>query len=203
MAAGESMDLEVVSSMAPFASDPLPSDCTVTWAVSGSVEGVTIDSATGNLSIGGGAVVGNTFEVRATLGDGREVAEQVSIVQRGEGSLVGTFHEVARVPCGGGAEAPPANPVLLLRFFGGGRFHLAFVPFEARYDYEGSYTHDAESGALSMEARELNYLPQDVELEGTVIFDGDSRIRLRDMWLGSSPANSETPSCEHVFERDR
>jgi hypothetical protein len=197
---GASDRLQVFSSPEPTAFQALPPACTVRWAMDPDGRG-SIDAGDGTVTVDADAAVGDTFEVQATLADGRVVTARVRVVRRGPGSMVGFYHEVSRVPCGGGTAQPPAHPIEELIFHGDGSFLVTWVTFDARHDYWGTYTFDETSGRLSLRMDAGNYLPVDFDGEGTVVFEGQTTVRLRDIWLGSSEAGPEERTCEHVFER--
>jgi hypothetical protein len=202
LGAGESVSLRVSSASHPNARDPLPPGCTVSWSVEPS-ERASIGAADGTLTVAADAAVNDLFDVRATLADGRTVDARVRVVDRGPGSVVGTFREVSRVPCGGGEPTTPAHPIQELVLSGDGTFAVTWVPFDTRQDYWGTYVFVPETGALSLQVQSGSYVPADLDGEGTVAFDGVTGIRLVDLWLGSDVSGSEDPSCTQVFDRLR
>jgi hypothetical protein len=196
---GETQTLQVLFTTRPGAYDPLPDTCRVRWSLSANSH-ATVDDA-GRMVIAAGAPLGSTFGLVATLADGRTAHSMVRVVRRGEGSLVGTFREVGRSACRGGRELVPPEPVRELVFHGDGRFAVTWTPFETRQDYWGTFVHDAARNTLTLRVESNNYLPRDLDPQGTVEFEGDRRIRLRGMWLGSAPRRVERPACVQVFER--
>lgn len=202
MAPGEQRPLRVLITPRPGAYEQIPAACRVRWLIPANGH-ATVDEA-GRLAIAAGAPVGYTFGVQATLADGRSAHSTVRVVRRGAGSLVGTYTEVGRGPCRGRSTVAPPEPVRELIFRGDGSFSVTWQPFETRRDYWGTFVHDAARGSLSLRVEGRgNYNPPDLDPEGTVEFEGDTRIRLRGMWLGSAPQRAERPACVQVFERQR
>ena len=198
----ETVPLEVGSSSHPSAFEAPPSGCTVTWTVTPAGRGASITATSGTLTIASDATTDSVLEVCARLADGREVKNSVRVVLRGWDSMIGLYREVSRVTCDGG-DAVPANPIGELEFMGDGTFGATWVPFEVRYDYWGTYAHDVVRSTLTLAVTGGNHVPSDLDETGTVVFEGDDSLRLRDMWLGSSSSGPETPSCQQIFSRIR
>lgn len=84
-----------------------------------------------------------------------------------------------------------------------GEFSVTRTPLETRTDYQGTYVLDPNTNALVMTVTNGNFIPDDVDLTGTVEFQTDGSIVLRDIYLGSFPEDADDQSdvaCGHVLE---
>jgi hypothetical protein len=194
---GESLDLSVGAIECCYLK--MPVEACVTYSVS-PAEGATIDAA-GALSIAGDVEPGTVFTVTADVEDGRKVLTTEVFVYTPESNpFVGIWHEVAQLPCGGGAEVAPEMAIQELWFRASGEVQVTWFPFEVYFDYWSDYTYDLQTGDLEITPTGGNYVPADVEGVGTFKLEGNQLV-LEDMWLGS-PQNGMTPAnCGHRFER--
>lgn len=171
----------------------------VTYSVS-PAEGATIDAA-GALTIAGDVAPGTVFTVTADVEAGRKVlTTEVFVYTPGSNPFVGTWHEVAQLPCGGGAEVAPETAIQELWFRAGGEVQVTWMPFEIYFDYWSDYTYDLRTGDLTITPTGGNYVPADVEGVGTFSIEGDQLV-LEDMWLGSPQNGMQPANCGHRFER--
>ena len=85
-----------------------------------------------------------------------------------------------------------------LVFTGSGDFSVTWTPFEAYKDYWGSYTYDADTGAVSFEIKSGNQTPEDVVLEGAAQVSGDE-LSFDGVSFGT-PRNAES-ACRGKFLR--
>ncbi|MCY0987841.1 hypothetical protein OV203_11950 [Nannocystis sp. ILAH1] len=171
----------------------------VTYSVS-PAEGATIN-AVGALTIAGDVAPGTVFTVTADVEAGRKVlTTEVFVYTPETNPFVGIWHEVAQLPCGGGAEVAPEQAIQELWFRASGEVQVTWSPFEVYFDYWSDYTYDLQTGDLTITPTGGNYVPADVEGVGKFSIEG-SQLVLEDMWLGS-PQNGMTPAnCGHRFER--
>ncbi|WAS96827.1 hypothetical protein [Nannocystis punicea] len=194
---GESLDLSVGSIECCYIK--MPVDACVTYSVS-PAEGATINAA-GALFIAADVEPGTVFTVTADVEDGRKVLTTEVFVYTPESNpFVGIWHEVAQLPCGGGAEVAPEMAIQELWFRASGEVQVTWFPFEIYFDYWSDYAYDLQTGDLEITPTGGNYVPADVEGAGTFKIEGNQLV-LEDMWLGS-PQNGMTPAnCGHRFER--
>lgn len=124
----------------------------------------------------------------------------------------GEWREVARIPCDGGEEFVPLDPIgelILLGDF----IRLTWDAFETNVDYRGSYKFDADAGTITLYDLEGSDVPNDVDGSGrfeitTGLWQSPMRkepvesqmLVLRDMWLGTSHNNQgQGAACGHRF----
>lgn len=190
--------VRLLASAHPGAFAPLPEGCRAAWSLP---EGgpASVDAGSGVLRVRSDAEDGAAFPLLARVA-GREVRTVVRVVDPARSPLVGTWAQVGRTPCGGGAgEAAPAEPIRELRFHRDGRFSVTWIPFESYTDYWGTYRHDAASGRLRLEVEGGNSVPAGLDLEGRAEVE-DGVLRLREMSLGSRTPGAE-PDCGLRFRR--
>ena len=82
-------------------------------------------------------------------------------------------------------------------FHANGSFGVTWLPFEVYQDYWGSYSFDLDSGTVELTIDTGNYIPDDVDLQGTFAIDSEGRLVLQNLWLGSSYGATSTPACGH------
>jgi hypothetical protein len=138
--------------------------------------------------------------VLADLENGRRlIMAELVVYEPIDSPILGFWTELEQLACGGGAAFVPDPLIGELVFDESGEFSVTWTPFEVYIDYWGTFTHDSATGALSMTVEGGNYVPPDVDGEGTAtVMDG--QLRLDDIWLGS-PQEPMTPvACGHVFQ---
>lgn len=164
-------------------------------------EGASYDPASGLLTIEDSAAPGTVYTLTADVESGRAIVEaKITVYTPESNPLVGVWHEVTQSPCGGGADIPAEPAIGELWFRASGEVNVTWEPFEVYVDYWGTYTHDVETGALSIMVDGGNYVPPDVDGAGTFAIDGGALV-LSDMWLGSAQGFMGEPACGHRFER--
>lgn len=142
---------------------------------------------------------GTWLTVRADVEDGLAIVEEQVFIYAPElHPLKGFWHEIARIPCGGGPEYVPDDPINELYFTASGRMGVTWTPFEVYVDYWGDYAADYDAGSISLSDLDGNYLPDDIDPDGSLRFEGDELV-LTDMWLGSSQGSVDPPACGHRF----
>ncbi|PCC68379.1 hypothetical protein SAMN02745121_05055 [Nannocystis exedens] len=177
----------------------MPVEACVAYSVS-PAEGATINAA-GALTIAADVAPGTVFTVTADVEAGRKVlTTEVFVYTPETNPFVGIWHEVAQLPCGGGAEVAPESAIQELWFRASGEVRVTWFPFEVYFDYWSDYTYDLETGDLTITPTGGNYVPADVEGVGTFSIEG-SQLVLQDMWLGSPQNGMQPANCGHRFER--
>lgn len=113
-----------------------------------------------------------------------------------------TWQERSSISCADDSESPGViGEVIFCRQ----QFAVTWVPFELRVDYWGYYNLDPQTNELTMTVQG-GYMPDDADLTGTVEYQDDGSILLRDMYLGTSYLVDEQdngdmePVCGHVLE---
>lgn len=178
-----------------------PVEACVTYAVTPDDGGASIGPDTGLLTIAEDAAPGSVYTVTANVEDGRKVLEaKVYVWTPASNPLVGLWHEVAQVSCGDGTEAPPVKPIEELWIRASGKMTVTWTPFEIYFDYWAMYVFDLMTGAFSFSGQQGNYVPVDIDAEGTFVLEGNDLV-LKDMWLGAPQDVPQTPGCGHRFTR--
>ncbi len=177
---------------------PTTVDACVEWSVA-PVDGVAIDDA-GVLSIDAGVPAGTTVTVTADVESGRRVLmADLEVYEPVAYDILGFWSEVQQLPCDGGAAFEPEPIIGELVFQDTGEFSVTWQPFEVYYDYWGTFTYDEGTGALVLTVEGGNYVPPDVDGEGTASVAG-GQLMLEDMWLGVAQDPVTPVACGHVFE---
>lgn len=176
-----------------------PVDACAEWSVE-PADGASITDD-GVLSIEPTAHNGSMFMVEADIEQGKALlTAEVWVYTEQDNPLVGTYHEIAQIDCQQPGEIEPAEPIGELRFLANSQYMLTWWPFEVYVDYWGPYSYDLQSGALTMVAESGNYVPSDMDGQGTFSFDAGGDLLLQDMYLGSPSAGPPpTPICGHRF----
>lgn len=188
-----------------------PKEACVVWSIEPSGAGATIDAASGLLAVDPAAPHGATFVVTADVESGRRLLTIDVLVYTDEGNpLAGLWTESGRLSCTReeGEALPAEGGIGELVFRAEGRFAVTWRPFEVYKDYWGSYTFDAVTGALTLTVDGGNYVPPDVDGEGTFSLPGgdagtgEPSLVLHQIWLGTRERETHVvPSCGHSFRR--
>ena len=93
---------------------------------------------------------------------GHGLTGPVEVYRAADNPLVGTWRQ-------DGEGCPEESAIRELVFTGGGDFSVTWTPFEVYKDYWGSYTYDAETGAITLEVESGNQIPEDIVPEGTAV----------------------------------
>jgi len=193
---GRAIDFDVGTMECCYVFQPVPA-C-VTWSVT-SFPGVVIDQQ-GILTIGSDVPHGTVLTVTADVDGRRQISIDVYVYTREGNPLVGYWREAARLPCGGGPEIDPPDRINELVFHADGRIQVTWNPFEIYVDYWGQYQYEVGSGALTITGVAGNYVPTDLDGDGTATVTGTDLV-LADMWLGTSSTGTGAPACGHRFTR--
>jgi hypothetical protein len=177
---------------------PTAVEACVEWSIE-PVEGVAID-ATGLLSVDASVATGTTISVTADVEAGRRVlTADFEVYVPLEYDILGYWTETMQLPCDGGAPFEPDPVIGEMVFQNTGEFSVTWTPFEVYYDYWGTYTYDEGTGALVLTVDGGNYVPEDIDGEGTAtVVDGV--LTLEDMWLGVAQEPVTPVACGHTFD---
>lgn len=177
---------------------PTAVDACVEWSIE-PVDGVSIDD-TGLLSVDAAVPAGTVISVTADVEAGRRVLmADFEVYVPVAYDIIGFWTEVQQLPCDGGAAFVPDPIIGELVFQDTGEFSVTWTPFEVYYDYWGTYTYDEGTGALVLTVDGGNYVPDDIDGEGTATVTG-GQLTLQDMWLGVAQTPVTPVACGHVFE---
>lgn len=118
----------------------------------------------------------------------------------------GRWSERSSLSCDDGSESPGSIGEII---FCQGRFSVTRAPFETFIDYMGNYELNRNTNELTMTVTGGNFIPDDVDLSGTVEFEDDGSIVLRNIFLGSFDGGSTlgenggdapTVACAHILD---
>ncbi len=118
----------------------------------------------------------------------------------------GRWSEGSSISCEDESESPGSIREII---FCRGQFSVTQIPFETYMDYMGDYELNRDTNELTLTVTGGNFTPDDVDLSGTVQFEADGSIILRDIYLGSfdrgstSGGNGEDApavTCGHTLE---
>ena len=177
---------------------PTEVEACVEWSID-PVDGVSIDQ-TGLLSVEASVPPGTTISVSADVEEGRRIlSADFEVYVPVNYDILGFWSETQQLSCDGGAAFDPDPVINELVFRDTGEFSVTWTPFEVYYDYWGTFTYDEGTGALVLTVDGGNYVPPDVDGEGTAtVVDGV--LTLEDMWLGVAQMPVTPVACGHVFE---
>jgi len=177
---------------------PTAVDACVEWSIE-PVDGVSIDDA-GVLTVDAAVPAGTVISVTADVEDGRRVLMgDFTVYVPVQYDILGFWTETQQLPCGGGAAVVPDPIIGELVFQDTGEFSVTWTPFEVYYDYWGTFTYDEGTRALVLTVEGGNYVPDDIDGEGTATV-ADGQLTLEDMWLGVAMDPVTPVACGHVFE---
>lgn len=160
----------------------------------------SIDPVTGLVTVSPDASHGSIVNVSAEVEDGRRFLDAPLYIWTVEGNpVVGSYFEVAQLDCEEGDEVIPEETIGELRLGADMCFGVTWQPFEVYVDYWGSYTVDAEAGAIELTVDGGNYIPEDIDGSGTFTL-ADGGLVLHDMWLGLPQDAEGEARCGHIFE---
>lgn len=177
---------------------PMTVDACVEWSIA-PVDGVAIDD-TGVLSIDAAVPPGTVISVTADVEAGRRILmADFEVYVPVAYDIIGFWTEVEQLPCDGGAAFVPDPIIGEVVFENTGEFSVTWQPFEVYFDYWGTYTYDEGTSALVLSVEGGNYVPPDVDGEGTAMVMGGQLV-LQDMWLGVAQEPVTPVACGHVLE---
>lgn len=189
---GASISLEASWTDRPGAFEPIPKHCVTDLQISpAGLATIGADGASISLAedAPSGALITITGRVAA-----QTLEAQVRVVDPINAPLSGTWRQ-SHTSC---AEHVPVRELV---FNSEGRFTVTWTPFEAYRDYWGTYRLDPAARAFSAEVEGSNRQPENLDLVGSVSFEGDVLV-LADVWLGN-PArmSAEAERCTYRFVR--
>jgi hypothetical protein len=133
---------------------------------------------------------GTRIRLEATY-NGHGLTGPVEVYRAADNPLVGIWRQ--------DGEGCPANSAIReLVFTGGGDFSVTWTPFEVYKDYWGTYTYDAETGAIHLEVESGNQVPGDIVPDGTVTADGTG---LRFETLSFGTPGQASGACDGGFPK--
>lgn len=180
---------------------PKPVNAQVTWSIEPS-GGAHIDPQTGLLSVGRSTTNGSVFTVTADVENGRRnLSIKVYVYTPEANPLVGVWRERARLKCDSKRRLTPLTPIGELEFRADNTFSVTWTPFEVYRDYVGSYSYDLRTGRIKLVVAGGNYVPANIDGEGTFTIDVDRNLILKDVWLGSRSGEQRASICASVFSR--
>lgn len=175
----------------------------VQWSISsanGPANAASIDADTGLFRVTKSAPNGARYAISARLEDGSLLTAGVIIYTPEGNPFVGRWQEDAQIACDDGSFVKPSDPIGELTFRADGAMFVTWFPFEVYFDYQGTYSYDLASGQFGFQARPINYLPRELDTDGTFSLDSEGRLVLKDLWLGISPnGSSASMNCGHRF----
>ena len=117
--------------------------------------------------------------------------------------ILGTWHEDMRLNCDTNEWFVPVDSETLIgevRLRNDGIFDVTWHPFETYVDYAGDFSYDDKLDTLILQARSVNYLPNDFDGDGTASIDDSGRLVLEGIYLGTSRFGGDGQlACGHVF----
>lgn len=183
----------------------IPVEIDAKWSVE-PVAGARIDPDSGELTLDNSLSHGSKITVRADIENGRKIlTRSVLVYTRDQNPLVGVWVEKEQITCETYTSVP-SDPefgmsIRELIFDADGSFSVTWRPFEKYIDYLGSYEYVRDGGNLTMEVGRGNYIPQEIDLDGSISFNEEGDLVMVDFWLGSPPSEQLPPQCGYVFTR--
>lgn len=115
------------------------------------------------------------------------------------------YKEIARIDCDtGGMVTSLGEDFIDELILKKGEIHVTYDLFEELYfDYWGDYSYDEDTKEFSMTVGGGNYVPDDIDNEGTLeISDDGSTFIFEDFFFGTSDSSDDnTVYCGHEFEK--
>jgi hypothetical protein len=171
----------------------------VTWSVE-PAEGASINPDTGLFVVDAATPSKSMFTVMANVEEGRRIISiDVHIFTPQDNPLVSIWREEQQFACDTQEEVAPEQNIGELRFRADGSFGVTWAPFEIYVDYWGTYQYDPARGTLKLTVTGGNYVPYDLDGNGSFSFDEQGRLLLTDMWLGSPRESTGPTHCGHRF----
>lgn len=140
--------------------------------------------------IGADVAPGTRIRLDATY-NGYGLSGPVDVFRAADNPLVGMWRQ-------DGEDCPAGSAIQELVFTGGGDFSVTWTPFEVYKDYWGTYTYDAETGAMTLEVESGNQVPEDIVPEGTVTVD-ETGLHFQTLSFGT-PAQA-SGACDGGFPK--
>ena len=193
---GDRLEITVGTNECCYYFQPVVVD--ITWSIE-PADGAEIDPHSGEVMIDREAKSGASFTVTANVEKGLRILTGEIIIYRPEDNpLVGVWHEISLIACEDQSAHTGDDMVRELVFKADGKFQATFTPFEIYHDDWGSYDFDVQQGTLVLQVTGGNYIPVDLDLEGTFAINKEGNLELKDVWLGRREPGS-IPACGHIF----
>ena len=201
MKPGDSQDLDLGNVECCYVFNTFDIDACTHWSVEPN-DKASIDPVTGMLQVSASAQAGDKLTVTADVAGGRKIVTiDVYVYTREANPLFGTWREDAEFACADDAEIKPDHVINELLFRADGTVNVTWNPFELYVDYWGTYAFDKNAGTLRIHPTGGNYVPDDIDGDGTFTIDALGALVLDEMWLGSPKAGAITGRCGHRFVR--
>jgi hypothetical protein len=160
-------------------------DLCATWSMD-AVDGVHLDSKTGELAIDKSVAAGTKFNVTANVQNGsRILTSKIAVFTPEQNPFVGTWIESAQIDCETGELVSPEVVIKEIEFRADGQFFVTWLPFEVYRDYWGTYSFDLKKGVFTLSDLSGNYVPKDVDDGGTFVFQSNKSLVLKNFWFGT------------------
>jgi hypothetical protein len=178
-----------------------PVKARVSWSVEPKV-GAHIDSQSGLFTVDKATPNGSVFTVSANVENGRKIlTTKVHIFTPEANPLVGRCREKAQTRCDVEEVTVPDLHIEELEFRADGTFSVTWVPFEIYKDYWGAYSYDLKQGTIKFVVEHGNYVPSDIDGNGTFEISQSGQLTLKDIWLGSKKSEDKPAVCKIIFSR--
>lgn len=173
-----------------------------TWSVEPPTPGIAID-ADGVVSVDPSVPDGTEVAAVATLpaaslgeDDDVRLSVDLTVYEPALRPWVGFWREEAQLDCETGEERAPEQAIEEIQIKASGEVLVTWTPFELYVDWRGEGAWDLEDGTVSLMPTGWNYLPPDLDGEGTFAMDG-ADLLLRDLWLGTPREGVAPAGCGH------
>ena len=183
-----------------------PVKARVSWSVEPKVGG-HIDPQSGLFMVDKSTPNGSVFTVSANVENGRKIlTTKVHIFTPEANPLVGRWREKAQTRCDVEEVTVPDLHIEELEFRADGTFSVTWVPFEIYKDYWGAYSYDLKQGTIKFVVEGGNYVPSDIDGNGTFEISQSGQLTLKNIWLGSKNSehkkSEDRPAvCKIIFSR--
>jgi hypothetical protein len=184
-----------------------PIDTCVVWTVEPR-NGAYIDERLGILRIDKATPHNTLLIVKANVENGRrELSVKIRVFTREANPLVGYWRQEK---LGRDEKNNSSATIEELWFHADGTFSVTWLPFECYHDYWGTYVVDKEKGQLRLIVRGGNYIPPNVDGDGSFVIHDNKRLALNSICLGSPRLSGGVTSmrerqagsgCSLVFKR--
>jgi hypothetical protein len=193
---GDTLQIKVGTNECCYFFQPILAD--VRWSVDPNA-GASIDPHSGVLEIDQLTKNGTVYTVTADVENGRKLLKgTITVFRPEENPLVDVWHEKSPLACEGQEISEGTDILRELVFHADGTFQATFTPFEIYHDYWGNYIYDPLKGTISFQITGGNFIPENLDLEGTYRISDEGSLNLNDIWLGRRESKSK-PGCGHIF----
>jgi len=195
---GETIELKPFTRECCVFDTPVENAC-IRWTMKENVPGVHLDPG-GKVTVDSTAASG-TYEVTGDLEEGKKILNtKIAIYLPSQNPLVGMWKESSQFECETKQEFNPEYKIEEVEFTADGNVYVTWTPFEVYKDYWGKYQFDAKAGSIKFSDISGNYVPKDIDGEGTFSMQPDGSLVLQDLWFGSPHRETDQPvkkACGH------